>query len=200
MQFFLVSFSTYRHTPATLARRPCQWTSFQRLLHSPFLFSYACVCMSAKEKRERESMNRQKNARESDDPGEAIARKVRVFHRFLLVFGWDITRPKSRRRRRERHPGQPNREYPSVFCIILILCATPREETLGIKRLNDDVANSTVFCAFENKSEYIYIPISISFSRSFETVMLHGNSSGIPKGNGCMHWNFTAWRCWQFQL
>lgn len=95
-----------------------------------------------------------REAREFGDCSSAIARKARVFHMLLLVFGPPRISFSSNRRERERarRGAVATIEYPSVFCIILILCATPREETrykiLGATtwRAHDDA-----ICVFENK-------------------------------------------------
>lgn len=63
------------------------------------------------------------------------------------------------------------REYPPVFCIILILCATPCEETRN-KRPHDDVASSRRPFTFSK------------IKRECLSVMLHGNSLGVAKGDG----------------
>lgn len=79
----------------------------------------------------------------------AIARKTsRISHVLISFQAPDISRAAKEQREGERASDGTAvasvrcraRRYPLVFCIILILCATSREETRN-KRLRDDVAS-----------------------------------------------------------
>jgi len=149
---------------ATLPRRPSQRTS----LLSPLLLSYARARMHERPGRGQRCSSGRREERDSPRARiqrllrEAIARKTRVFHTFLLVFGSRISpeqRAKSNERARGRQTGQPSpacvvaRRYPPVFCIILILCATSRARKLGIRDCATTWrASSTMVRVFENKA------------------------------------------------
>lgn len=150
--------------PATLPRRPSQYALLLSLsrFFRPFYFLMRIL-------------SPRRSAilfgREFGDCSGSIARKARVSHTFLLVSVPPDISPEQPESTKGRDRGQPPspREYPPVFCIILILCATPREETRN-KRPRDNVACSRRPFTFSK------------IKRECLSVMLHGNSLAVARG------------------
>jgi len=165
-------------------RRPYQGDQVNEYCFSLFFASLSFFLLShARSGKSRDSLAEEaKEARFSSGENSTIARKIRVSHTFLLVsVPPEISLELESTRGRDREQPPSSRKYPPVFYIILILCATPREETRN-KRPCDDVASS--------RRPFTFSKIK---RECLSTVMLHGNSSRLAKGNGIpSHRNFTT--------
>jgi len=149
---------------ATLPRRPSQRTS----LLSPSLLSYARSYARASRREGREERDSPR-ARIQRLLRGAIARKTRVFHTFLLVFGSRISPEQRRAKSNERARGREGERATDGTAVAAVRCRATipsrilhntyfmrdvaREEARN-KRLRDDVASflDAMVRVFENKA------------------------------------------------